>query len=497
MKYITQEAFLTLAHLPEILASKQHIDEKAVQRIRASREYLEKRLEENEKPIYGVSTGFGFLANTHIPSSSLAQLQTNLIRSHACGLGEEVPEHIVRLMLSLKVRSLSLGHSGIRLEVVQRLLDFYNEGVLPVVYKQGSLGASGDLAPLAHLSLPLMGEGEVRYQGKRMPALQALKQFGWKPIQLEAKEGLALLNGTQFMSAFAVYIATEARKCAAWADFLAALSVDAFGGLGTPFDPLLHAIRPHKGQLQSANNIRSWLTGSEHMDRPKAHVQDPYAFRCAPQVHGASNDTLEYTIGIFETEINSVTDNPTVFAEEGKILSGGNFHGQPLALALDFLGIALSEWASIAERRCYQLLSGCHGLPLFLVAEPGLQSGLMIAQYTAASIVSQNKQLCTPASVDTIPSSNNQEDHVSMGANAATKCYTVLNNLKKVLAIELMHGAQAMYLRRPTRSSKAIEEILTLFYEQVPPITEDRMLHDEIIKAIRFVEQHVPNTDSL
>ena len=492
MRQITQTEQLILAHFSEIRKHKQTLDQKARIRILASREYLEKRLEKNEKPIYGVSTGFGFLANTHIASSSLSQLQTNLIRSHACGLGEEVPDEIVRLMLLLKVRSLSLGHSGIRLEVVQRLLDFYNEDVLPVVYSQGSLGASGDLAPLAHLSLPLIGEGEVRYKGSRMPAAEALRSLGLEPIQLEAKEGLALLNGTQFMAAFAVHIALTANKLAHWADFIAALSVDAFGGLNTPFNALLHHIRPHAGQIQTAENIRNWLEGSAHMAIAKAHVQDPYAFRCIPQVHGASRDTLNYVMGVFETEINSVTDNPTIFHEEDEILSGGNFHGQPLALTLDFLAIALAEWASISERRCYQLLSGSHGLPLFLVAEPGLQSGLMIAQYTAASIVSQNKQLCSPASVDTIPSSNNQEDHVSMGANAATKCFRVLENLEKVLAIELMHAAQAMYLRRPHKSSEAIEALLEQFYDVVPPITEDRILHDDMINAIGFIRNNKP-----
>ncbi|MFK7969087.1 MAG: histidine ammonia-lyase [Bacteroidia bacterium] len=488
MTTITQKETLHLTQLAHILNQPQHLDDAAKQRVQASRKYLEDRLGKAGKPIYGVNTGFGFLANTEIEDRDLGQLQTNLIRSHACGTGEEVPAEIVKLMLLLKVRSLSLGHSGIRLVVVERLLDMFNEGILPVVYTQGSLGASGDLAPLAHLSLPLIGEGEVIDQGERMPAAQALEKRGWKPLSLKAKEGLALLNGTQFMSAYGSHIALKARKLADWADRLAALSLDGFGGLISPFDPLLHEIRPHAGQITVAENIRKLLDGSPHMAEAKEHVQDAYSFRCVPQVHGASRDALDYTIRTLEIEINSVTDNPTVFAENDRILSGGNFHGQPLALSMDFVAIAIAEWASISERRSYQLLSGCHDLPLFLVAEPGLNSGLMIAQYTAASIVSQNKQLCTPASVDTIPSSNNQEDHVSMGANAATKCLRVLENLEKVLAIELLHAAQAMHFRRPKQTSPALEEILAAFHAKVPPITQDRILHYDIEKARQFLK---------
>ena len=491
MTRITQLEKLRLEQFPQILNSPQqlHADDQA--RIGRARTFLEQSLQqEGRAPVYGVNTGFGFLASTTIAHEELAALQVNLIRSHACGLGEKVPASIVRLMLLLKARSLGLGHSGVRSVLVERLLDFYNEDILPVVYNQGSLGASGDLAPLAHLSLPLIGEGMVEDKGVIKPASEALASRGWEPLGLEAKEGLALLNGTQFMSGYGVHILHRARQIADWADAIAALSLDAYSGLIGPFHPALHRIRPHAGQQHVAANIRAWLQDSPFNQEAKSQVQDPYAFRCTPQVHGASRDTLGYVEQVFEVEINSVTDNPTVFADEELCLSGGNFHGQPLALTLDFLAIALAEWASISERRAYQLLSGAHGLPLFLVARPGLQSGLMIAQYSAASIVSQNKQLCTPASVDTIPSSNNQEDHVSMGANAATKCLRVLENTERVLAIELLHAAQAWFLRRPAKTSSALEALLSQLYETVPPITEDRILHDDMQACIRFIQEN-------
>jgi histidine ammonia-lyase len=484
---------LKLRELSDMMYHPQEVQQlldSSRKRIQKSRSYLESRLEERDEAIYGINTGFGFLCDRRIAKADLQQLQLNLIRSHACGQGEEVPEEIVRLMLLLKVKSLSLGFSGVRLETVERLLDFYNEDILPVVYTQGSLGASGDLAPLAHLTLPLIGEGEVRWKEQRMPAAQALQKLGWEPLQLEAKEGLALLNGTQFMGAYATYLVLQAQRLialgpmplppSAWT-----LSMDEW----MHFDPLLHAIRPHPGQLATAENLRNWLADSEIAVRPKAHVQDPYSFRCVPQVHGASRDCLAYVEQVVEREVNSATDNPNIFPDADQILSGGNFHGQPLALALDFLAIGLAELASISERRVFQLLSGSRGLPLFLVADPGLHSGLMIPQYVAAGMVSQNKQLCTPASVDSIPSSNNQEDHVSMGANAATQCYQVLQNLERVLAIELLTASQALHFRRPLKSSPRLEQLLQDYRKVVPFVEQDRFLHDDMERSVGFLRE--------
>jgi histidine ammonia-lyase len=407
--------------------------------------------------------------------------------SHACGTGEEVPHEIVKIMLLLKIQSLSFGNSGVQLITVQRLVDFYNNDVLPVIYNQGSLGASGDLAPLAHLSLPLLGEGEVYFEGFRQPTKKVLEKFGWEPIVLQSKEGLALLNGTQFMSSYGCYILLKAMKYSYFADVIAAISLEGFDGRIEPFNELIHYVRPHKGQISTAKRMSELLEGSQIIAQPKQHVQDPYSFRCIPQVHGASKDTIDYVKKVFKTEINSVTDNPNIFVGEDLIISGGNFHGQPLALALDFLAIALSELGSISERRTYQLISGLRGLPAFLVDNPGLNSGFMIPQYTAASIASQNKQLATPACVDSIVSSNGQEDHVSMGANAATKCLRIMDNLERILAIELMNASQAIEFRRPLHSSDFIEMFLKSYREEVPFVKEDRILHYDIEKSIAFL----------
>jgi histidine ammonia-lyase len=485
---------LSLELMGDILSrpdERQSLRDDSRDRILATRQYLDNRLETRDEAIYGINTGFGSLCNVQISKGDLEQLQLNLMRSHACGTGEEVPAEIVRIMLLLKVKSLSLGFSGVRLETVQRLLDFYNEDVLPVVYDQGSLGASGDLAPLAHLSLPLVGEGEVRWRGKRMPAAEALKALGWEPLHPAAKEGLALLNGTQFMSAYGTYILLQAKKLSRMADMLGALSLDAFDGRIEPFHQLLHAIRPHSGQVETAQAIKDLLADSELINRPKKHVQDPYSFRCMPQVHGASKDALAYVSQVFEREINSATDNPNIFPEDDMILSGGNFHGQPLAITLDFLAIALAEWGSISERRTYQLISGSRELPPFLVANPGLNSGLMIPQYAAAGLVSQNKQLCTPASVDTIPSSNNQEDHVSMGANAATKCLRVLRNLERIFAIELLTASQALEFRRPLKTGGELETLVAAYRELVPFVEEDRFMYRDIDAGVGFVRAYL------
>ena len=482
---------LTLAMLATLLADGRPVTlgENARQQIAACHEYLHQRLAQDDTPIYGINTGFGSLCNVSIPPEARAQLQVNLMMSHACGTGAEVPQNLVRLMLLLKAQSLSFGHSGVQVATAQRLIDMYNREMLPVVYEQGSLGASGDLAPLAHLCLPLLGLGEVNYQGYRLSAADAMSLFSWEPLRLQAKEGLALLNGTQFMLAYAVDGMLRAQRLAAAADVIGALSTEAFGGCPDPFNEHLHRIRPHAGQVLVARRLRGLLANSELQTQPRRAVQDPYSFRCQPQVHGASRDALAYVAQIVETECNSVTDNPNIFPEENLILSGGNFHGQPLALALDHLALAVAELGSISERRTYQLISGQRGLPTYLVAEPGLNSGLMIPQYTAASIVSQNKQLCTPASVDSIVSSNGQEDHVSMGANAATKARRVVENAEQVLGIELMTAVQALAFRRPGRTSEELERVVAAFQQEVAFVANDRVLYPDMHRAAAFVRK--------
>ncbi len=463
------------------------VSDEAASSIQKCREYLDKKVEGSDELFYGINTGFGYLQNVAIDKGQVEQLQYNLLMSHACGLGEEVPGEIVKLMLMLKVKSLSYGHSGVQIETVQRLIDMYVYDVLPVIYTQGSLGASGDLAPLSHLSLPLIGMGEVVYKNNRSAAKDIVQQMGWKPVQLRSKEGLALINGTQFMTSYGMWCLMKAERLLKLADLIAALSFDAFDCVLSPLHESIHRIRPHKGQVATAAKLREYLQGSKIAAQQKQQVQDAYSFRCIPQVHGASKDVFENVLNVFLTEINSVTDNPNIFPDEDVIVSGGNFHGQPLALHLDFLSIAMSEIANISERRTYQLISGQRGLPPFLVNEPGLNSGFMIPQYTAAGIVSENKQLCTPSSVDSIPSSNNQEDHVSMGANAATKCYRLINNVEKVLAIELMTAAQALEFRRPLRSSPVIEKFAGEFRAKVSFNEKDRILHDDMMQAIEFI----------
>lgn len=438
---------------------------------------------------YGINTGFGSLCNVRINDDELADLQKNLVTSHSCGFGDEVPADIVKVMLLLKIRGLAQGFSGIHRDTIQRLVYFYNENILPVVYEQGSLGASGDLAPLAHLSLPLLGLGEVKINGQRTPSKAALNSTNIDALKLHAKEGLALLNGTQFMSSYATWALLQAGRLQRWADVIAALSLEAFDGKSEPFSHPIHRVRPHKGQIETAAAIRELLAGSALQENVKTQVQDPYSFRCVPQVHGATKDVIRNITSIVETEINSVTDNPIVFEEEDLILSGGNFHGQPLALHLDFFAIAMAELANISERRTYLLVSGQRGLQPFLAQNPGLHSGFMIAQYTAAAIVSQNKQYCTPASVDSIVSSNGQEDHVSMGANAATKLKKVIENVQRVLAIELLCAAQAMDFRRPAKSSAKLENLMSAFRKEVSFNDADRVLHDDMIKAEQFLNQ--------
>ena len=496
--YITS-AILDLNIIRDIIDNnmKLALSEEARLNITKSRGYLDQKIKESNVPVYGINTGFGALCNVKITSEKLTILQENLVKSHACGTGDRVSKPIIRLMLLLKIQSLSYGNSGIDLETTQRLIDFFNEDILPVVYEQGSLGASGDLAPLAHLALPLIGEGEVYYKNEIISGAKILEKYNWKPVKLQSKEGLALLNGTQFMSAHAVHGLIKAYKLSYCADFISAISMDAFNCNLSPFDELVHLVRPHRGQIKTAERIRCFLDGSELAQQEKENVQDPYSFRCVPQVHGASKDTLAFVHKTVKTEINSVTDNPNIFVKADKIISGGNFHGQPLALAMDYLAIAMAELANISERRTYQLVSGLRGLPHFLVENPGLNSGFMIPQYTAASIVSQNKQLCMPASVDSIVSSNGQEDHVSMGANAATKLIRVMENVDSVLAIELFNASQALHFRSPAKSSEKIEQVLSNFRKRVPIVTEDVMMAPLIQKSKLFLESFIIKEDYL
>ena len=480
---------LTIEKVNEIISKgrKLSLSKESEEAIVKCRKFLDSKMGDIGRPVYGITTGFGSLCNITIPEKELSQLQHNLVMSHACGTGETVRPEIVKIMLLLKIQSLSYGFSGVQLITVQRLIDMFNNDVLPIVYQQGSLGASGDLAPLAHLSLPLIGMGEAAYKGEVRPSSEIWSELGWEPIRLQSKEGLALLNGTQFMSAHAVWSLIQAERLSDWADKIGAMSLEAYDGRIEPFYPQVHEVRAHKGQIETAARIRELLEGSEIIKQKKVHVQDPYSFRCMPQVHGASKDAIRYVKSVIETEINSATDNPTVFPDEDLIISAGNFHGQPIALPMDMLTLALSELSNISERRIYKLISGQRGLPNFLVAKPGLNSGFMIPQYTAASIVSQSKILCMPASADSIPSSQGQEDHVSMGANAATKLVRVVENTERVLAIELFNAAQALEFRRPLRSSWAIEKIFSGYRKVVPFIDDDRYMHPLIEKSVEFI----------
>ena len=482
---------LTIERIGEVVYNgyKLELSDDARNRIIRCREYLDEKIAKTTRPVYGVTPGFGSLCHVSVNPDQLAQLQINLMMSHACGVGDRVPNDIVKMMMLLKVQSLSYGYSGCKLDTVQRLVDFFNNDIYPVVYMQGSLGASGDLVPLAHMSLPLVGLGEVEYQGKVISGAEMLKIFGWEPIHLVSKEGLALLNGTQNMSAFAVWSLLQAQKLSDWADKIAAMSLDAYHGLLSPFTKAVHVVRPHQGQLDTAAHMMELLEGSEIAATPKDYVQDPYSFRCIPQVHGAAKDTIAYVKSVIDTEINSATDNPTVCPDDDLIISAGNFHGEPIALPMDFLSIGLSELANISERRIYKLVSGTRGLPSFLVAKPGLNSGFMIAQYTAASVVSLNKSLATPSSIDSIPSSQGQEDHVSMGANAAIKLYKIVLNVERVLAIELFNAAQALEFRRPQKSSPVIEKLFDEYRKVVPFIVNDEVMYPHIQHSIEFLRK--------
>ncbi len=483
---------LTIERVGEIVNKhlQLQLSEDAIGRITRCRAYLDKKMETATEPIYGITTGFGSLCNISIDKNQLSQLQKNLVMSHACGAGDEVAPEIVRLMLLLKIQSLSYGNSGVQLATVLRLIDFFNNDILPVVYSQGSLGASGDLAPLAHLALPLLGLGEVRCRGEKCQAATVLKEYGWEPLTLMSKEGLALLNGTQFMSAHGVYALLKSERLLRQADKIAAMSLEAFDGRIEPFCSAVNEVRNHPGQIQTATAFRELLQGSELICRKKEHVQDPYSFRCVPQVHGAAKDTFHFVYDKLEEEINAPTDNPTIFPEEDMIVSAGNFHGEPIALPMDFLAVAMAEIGSISERRIFRLISGKRELPAFLVANPGLNSGFMIPQYTAASIVSQSKGLCWPNSVDSIPSSQGQEDHVSMGSNSATKLLRVVDNTERVLGIELFNAAQALEFRGPDLTSPVLKEWHKEYRKVVPFISDDCVMQPWIEASIRFLQTH-------
>ena len=482
---------LTVDRIGEIVYGdyKLELSEDAKKRIERCRTYLDEKIAKLDVPVYGVTTGFGSLCKVSISKDQLSQLQVNLIMSHACGVGERLSNDIVKMMMLLKIQSLSYGYSGSKLDTVQRLVDMYNNNFIPVVYEQGSLGASGDLVPLAHMSLPLVGLGEVEVEGKVITGAEMLKKMNWQPIELASKEGLALLNGTQNMSSQAVWSIINAKRLSKWADEIATMSLDAFDGRIEPFTDAVHQVRPHQGQIETAARMREMLAGSEIIARHKEHVQDPYSFRCVPQVHGTVKDTLRYVESVIDIEINAATDNPTVCPDEDLIISAGNFHGEPIALPMDFLSIAMSELADISERRIYRLVSGLRELPDFLVAKPGLNSGFMIAQYTAASVVSLNKTFAVPASIDNVPSCQDQEDLVSMGANAAIKLRKVILNTERVLAIELFNAAQALDFRKPLKSSPAIMKIHDEYRKVVPFIDNDQVMFPHIENSIQFLRK--------
>jgi histidine ammonia-lyase len=457
--------------------------------VRRNRAFLERKIQDPGQRYYGINTGFGALCDVVIPPGDLEQLQENLVMSHACGIGREMDEQIIRLMYLFKIHGLAQGHSGISEDTLRQLCLLYKAGIMPVVYDTGSLGASGDLAPLAHFCLPLLGMGEVYYCKEKMSASEALAKAGLKPIRLKAKEGLALLNGTQFMTATGCFALLIAERLMKQADLNAAISIDAFDASTAPFQPAIHRVRRHAGQQKSADRILKWLSDSPIASGVKSSVQDPYSFRCVPQVHGAALTVLEHVRSVFENEINAVTDNPLLFEEEDLIVSGGNFHGEPLALALDYLCLGMAELGNISERRTFQLLSGKRGLPKFLVAESGLNSGFMIPQYTAAALVSRNKQLCSPASADSIPSSDGQEDHVSMGANGAVKALELMRNTEAVLAIEFMTSMQALDFRLPLKSGSMQEIIRTNYRKEIPHYHQDRIFSADMQKTVKFLQQ--------
>ncbi len=497
--YAIGQSELTYDLIEKILkdGTKLVLSDEARAKIEKCRTYLDAKTENDTVPIYGVTTGFGSLCSKHISNDELSTLQENLVKSHSCSVGIPVDNVIVKLMMLLKAHALSMGFSGVQVCTVERILDFYNNNVIPVVYDRGSLGASGDLAPLANLFLPLIGEGEVFFRGRRVRSFEMLNEMGWRPIKLKSKEGLALLNGTQFMSANGIKALIDGWHLVNCFDLFGAMSLEAFDGRIEPFWDCIQEVRPHPGQIETGKVFRALLKGSEIIKREKTHVQDPYSFRCIPQVHGAVKDAMLHVTDVLHIEINSVTDNPTVFPDEDLVVSGGNFHGEPLALAFDYMGVALHELGNISERRVAQLILGNRGLPEFLVAKPGLNSGFMIPQYAMASMVSQNKMYSWPASCDSIVSSNGQEDLVSMGANSATKLHKIIANLQYIAGIELMNAAQALDFRRPLKSSPYIEKVMTEYRKHVPFVEDDVVMADYIAKTMAFLNEFDVNLEEV
>lgn len=473
-----------------INAYKVALADKAIQKIIKSRKIIEEILDK-DKVCYGINTGFGFLKNVVIPKDKIEKLQENLIISHAVGVGDYFEEGIARAMLLLRVNSLAKGFSGIKIETVNRLIDFLNLGITPLIPCKGSVGASGDLAPLSHMVLPIMGIGKVKYKNKILDAEEVLKINNLLPIKLEAKEGLALINGTQAMSAVACIVLQKAKKMLNIAEGIASMTVDALKGSRQAYRKELHTIRPHKGQLLSAHNMFNLLEGSEIMESHENcdQVQDAYSLRCLPQVHGAVRDSIIYAEKVLLTEINSVTDNPIVLPDTKEVISGGNFHGEPVAVVMDFVSITLSELANISERRTERLINPnlSNGLPAFLAHDGGINSGYMIVQYTSASLVSENKSLAHPASVDSIPTSANQEDHVSMGTIAARKSYEILKNVEYVLAIEALCACQGLDFRKPLKTGKGASVFYNLIRSEVKELYEDRLIKNDIELAKNLI----------
>ena len=481
---------LNISLIEDILLKNKKIklSKNSIDKIKKSRQFLESSISDDSL-IYGVNTGFGSLCEEQIPLNKINKLQENLIVSHACGTGDLISKDIIKIILILKINSLSLGFSGVRLSLVELLIKIYNKDIIPVIYEQGSLGASGDLAPLAHLSLPLIGKGDVYYKGKIVKAKIAFKKENITLYQLSYKEGLALLNGTQFMTAFCAWSVIQSKKIAYFSDLIASISLEAFSCRHEPFSELISLVRSHQGQIETSKNILKILESSKVFFSNNMYTQDPYSFRCIPQVHGATKDVIKHVNQVLDIEMNSVTDNPIVFSKQSKVISGGNFHGQPIAMAMDYLAISMSELGNISERRVFNLLSGQRGLPNYLIQEPGINSGFMITQYTAASIVSQNKQFCTPSSIDSIVSSNGQEDHVSMGANSALKLFKVINNVNTLMSIELMNSAQAIELKG-VKSSKIILDLIQAYRKHVPFVKEDVVLSPFILKGKEFIANY-------
>ncbi|OUQ86210.1 histidine ammonia-lyase [Brevibacillus brevis] len=482
---------LRIEDVVSIARSATHIQltEEALHRVRASRAMVERMVSQQEV-VYGITTGFGKFSDVMIHDEDVSKLQENLIMSHACGMGDPYAVEVVRAMMALRINALAKGYSGIREETLLQLVELCNRGVHPIIPQQGSLGASGDLAPLAHMVLVMLGKGEALVNGKRLSGKEALSEVGLSPIRLEAKEGLALINGTQAMTAQLCLALYDSRVLLESAELIAAMTIEALRGIPKAFDPQLHLVRPHPGQQESAKRLLQHLSGSKRTTgQGELRVQDPYSLRCLPQVHGATRDTLEYVWTTVARECNSVTDNPILFTETGDVISGGNFHGQPMAFAADFLAIAMAELANISERRTERLVNPqLSGLPGFLTENGGLHSGFMITQYVAASIVSENKVLCHPASVDSIPSSANQEDHVSMGTTSARKLRTIVSNVTKVLAIEYLAAAQAIDFGSGdlgTGTARAYEQLRRV----IPRLHEDREMHPDLVKAEELIHQ--------